>query len=113
MSKTVGPRSATRAEIYPPLSHRRRGSNPWHTTAEVRAALTRALVDGDRCRSDRTCAHASTVADSLEIVESTVCDYFRADPAIVGIDAMDAETLNPIRAWTFTATHDAEEAGDV
>ena len=113
MPKTVRSRTTERLDTYPAEPHRTVRGNPRHTTAEVRAALTLALVHGDRCRSDVTCAHASTVAAALDIVESTTRDYLRADPAVEAIDAMSSETLNPIRAWTFTATHAAEEAGDV
>jgi len=53
------------------------------------------------------------VAEAMDGDENRSTVIQEADPAVEAIDAMSSETLNPIRAWTFTATHAAEEAGHV
>ena len=94
---------------YPASAVSRGLADPAHTTAELRAALTRALADPtDPCRSARTCAHAETVATYLDVAPSTTRAYLGADPAIVRVDAVSESTYQTLRGWTFEATLDRE-----
>ena len=102
--------SRTDRRLYPPTAAPRTHADPAHTTAELRAALTRALADPtDPCRSARTCAHAETVATYLDVAPSTTRAYLVVDPAIARVDAVSETTYQALRGWTFEATLDREE----
>jgi hypothetical protein len=106
----TGAQERTDRRLYPPTAAPRTHADPAHTTAELRAALTRALADPtDPCRSARPCAHAETVATYLDVAPSTTRAYLVADPAIARVDAVSETTFQALRGWTFAAVLAREE----